>query len=67
MTFPINAKVRLLALKSMLSAKLYEDKIVFIDTEEITVPKTQVLEEIISPFRNDKLCFVTSSKVNENF
>jgi ribosomal protein L4 len=51
----------------MLSAKLYEDKIVFIDTEEITVPKTQVLEEIISPFRNDKLCFVTSSKVNENF
>jgi len=51
----------------MLSAKLYEDKIVFIDTEEISVHKTQVLEEIISPFRNDKLCFLTSSKINENF
>lgn len=51
----------------MLSAKLYEDKLIFIDSEEIELPKTQLLEEIISPFRNDKLCFLTSKEINENF
>jgi len=40
LTFPINAKVRLLALKSMLSAKLFEDKLVFIDSEALEMPKT---------------------------
>ena len=67
LTFPINAKVRLLALKSMLSAKLFEDKLVFIDSEALDLPKTQILEEIISPFKNDKLCFLTSANIDENF
>lgn len=38
--FPINNKVRLLALKTMLSARLYEDRLIFIDNEDIEHPKT---------------------------
>jgi large subunit ribosomal protein L4 len=63
----MNAKVRLLALKCMLSAKLFEEKIVFIDSEALEMPKTQLLETIISPFKKDKLCFLTSKSVDENF
>lgn len=43
----------------MLSAKLYEDKIILIDSEELEYPKTQYLEHILKPFQNDKLCIVT--------
>ncbi len=32
-TYPLNEKIRLLALKTILSARLYEEKIVLIDTE----------------------------------
>jgi len=67
LTFPMNNKVRLLALKTMLSAKLYEDKLIFIDSEQIELPKTQLLDEIISPFKKDKLCFLTSQDIDENF
>jgi large subunit ribosomal protein L4 len=63
----MNNKVRLLALKTMLSAKLYEDKLIFIDSEQIELPKTQLLDEIINPFKKDKLCFLTSQDIDENF
>lgn len=59
--FPINNKLRLLALKTMLSAKLYEDKLIFIDSEAIEYPKTTLLEAIVKPYGSDKLCFVTST------
>ena len=67
LTFPINAKVRLLALKCMLSAKLFEEKLVFIDSEALEFPKTQYLETIIAPFKNDKICFLTAKTLDENF
>jgi large subunit ribosomal protein L4 len=38
--FPINNKMRLLALKTLLSAKLFEDRLIFIDSEAIEYPKT---------------------------
>lgn len=38
--YPINNKQRLLALKIMLSAKLFEDKLIFVDSEELEYPKT---------------------------
>ena len=57
--FPINNKLRLLALKTMLSAKLYEEKLIFIDSEAIEYPKTTLLEAIVKPYGSDKLCFVT--------
>ena len=43
----------------MLSAKLYEDRLIFIDTEELDYPKTQFLESILKPFSQDKLCILT--------
>jgi len=43
----------------MLSAKLYEDKLIFIDSEAIEYPKTTLLEAIVKPYGSDKLCFVT--------
>ena len=52
----------------MLSAKLFEDKLVFIDSEQIDFAKTQILNEIINPFGNDKLCFVLpQDPENDNF
>lgn len=38
--YPINNKQRLLGLKIMLSAKLFEQKLIFIDSEELQYPKT---------------------------
>ena len=40
MTESINSKVRNKALKVMLSAKLYEDRIILIETEAIEYAKT---------------------------
>jgi len=50
----------------MLSAKLFEDKLIFVDTEELEYPKTQFLEAIVAPFKQDKLCFLTASEPNNN-
>ena len=48
--------------------KLYENKLIFVDTEELEYPKTQLLEAIIAPFRQDKICFLTGSEsANNNF
>lgn len=51
----------------MLSAKLYEDRLIFIDNEEIEFPKTQYLHEIVTPYGMDKLCFVTGGEPSHNF
>lgn len=52
----------------MLSAKLFEEKLIFVDTEELEYPKTQLLEAVVDPFKTDKLCFLTGSNpVNNNF
>ena len=49
--FPLNEKIRLQALKSLLSARLYEEKIIIIDTEKLEFPKTSYLNEIMAPFK----------------
>jgi hypothetical protein len=51
----------------MLSAKLFEEKLVFIDSEALEFPKTQYLEAIIAPFKNDKICFLTAKALDDNF
>lgn len=51
----------------MLSAKLYEDKVIFIDSEALDYPKTQLLEFILKPFSRDKICILTPhDPVNNN-
>jgi large subunit ribosomal protein L4 len=67
LTEKINGKLRLKAINIMLSAKLYEDRIILIDTEAIDFHKTKFLEEMLQPFMTDKLTFVTSFEPDENF
>lgn len=67
LAFPINNKVRLLAIKTMLSAKLFEERLVFIDSEELEYPKTTFLKQILEPYGFDKLTFLTGENVCGNF
>lgn len=66
-SFPINEKMRLMALKSLLSAKVFEEKIILIESESIPFAKTQFLNEIVSPYKLDKLLFLTSFESCNNF
>jgi ribosomal protein L4 len=50
-TYPLNEKVRLLALKTLLSARLFEEKLILIESESIDFGKTKFLNEIIAPFK----------------
>lgn len=50
-SFPINEKQRLFALKSLLSARLYEERIILIENEDIEFPKTKFLHEILAPYK----------------
>lgn len=65
--FPINNKLRLLALKTLLSAKLFEDKVVFVDTEKIEYPKTTFLQEIVQPYGRDRIVMLTPFDMDKNF
>lgn len=67
MTEKINGKLRLKAIDVMLSAKLYEDRIILLDSESIDYHKTKYLEEMLQPFLTDKLTFLTSFNPDENF
>ncbi len=49
-SFPMNNKLKLFGLKSLLSARLYDGKIIVIDSEELDYSKTKFLNEIIKPF-----------------
>ena len=51
----------------MLSAKLYEDRIILIEDEKLDYAKTQYLSEIVKPFGTDRLCFLTSFEQDPNF
>jgi ribosomal protein L4 len=59
--------MRLFALKSILSARLYEEKVILIDSEKIDYPKTKYLDVILEPFKQDKLLFITDFAIDENF
>lgn len=63
-SFPVNEKVRLLALKTLLSAKLYEERIILIDSEHLEFGKTKFLHEIIAPYKQDRLLFLTGFEVD---
>mmetsp|Transcript_5055 Transcript_5055/g.8619 ORF Transcript_5055/g.8619 Transcript_5055/m.8619 type:complete len:178 (-) Transcript_5055:24-557(-) len=51
----------------MLSAKLYENKIVIIETEKLQSYKTAFLDEILRPLKGDRLLFLTSFNPDKNF
>jgi large subunit ribosomal protein L4 len=66
-TYPLNEKVRLTGLKTLLSARLYEEKIILIDSESLEFAKTKFLNEIIKPFKTDRLLFLTGFESDKNF
>lgn len=67
LTEKLPAKIRLKALQIMLSAKLYEDKLIMIDSESIELAKTGYLNEIVKPFGIDRLLFLTPFDTDKNF
>ena len=67
LTEKINAKMRVKALQIMLAAKLYEDRIVLIETEMLKVLKTNYLANILKPYDTDKLTFLTSFNADDKF
>lgn len=67
LSHPVNEKLRLLGLKTMLAAKLYEERLILISSENIEYPKTQLLHQILAPMEIDKLTFLAKKDVDENF
>lgn len=67
LTEKINGKLRLKAIQIMLSAKLYEDRIVLLDSESIEYAKTKYLQEILKPYMSDKITFLTGFEADVNF
>jgi large subunit ribosomal protein L4 len=66
-TYPLNEKTRLIGLKTLLSARLYEEKIILIDSEKLDHAKTKYLNEIIAPFKEDKLLMLTGFECDKSF
>jgi len=51
----------------MLSAKLYEERIVLIESESIEHSKTKYLNEILKPYIGDRMTFLTEFDTDANF
>ena len=69
-SFPLNAKIKLKALYSLLSAKLAEGKIKIIDAENLEEPKTKILSKILTTHVSDEravFCIITSQQADNNF
>ena len=67
-TYEIPRKIRLQALKVMLSAKLAEGHIRIVDTEKVDAPKTKLVAEALKQFDSKyRILLVTSYDTDENF
>lgn len=51
----------------MLSAKLFEERIILIDSEAIDHHKTKYLNEVLKPYLGDRLTFLTQFDADANF
>jgi len=65
--FSLQKKVRRLALKTALSAKQAEGKLVIIDKAEAEAPKTSVLADRFRALGWDSVLIIGGATVNENF
>ena len=69
-SYHLNTKIKLNALKSLLTAKLVEGKIRIIDNESLSEGKTRILSKILSNFNKDEralYCIITSQESDVNF
>ena len=67
LTEKIPAKIRVKALQIMLAAKLYEERIVLIESEQIKFLKTNYLANVLKPYQTDRLTFLTGFTPDDNF
>ena len=63
--FPINKKVRLQAMKSLLTARLVESKIIVYNNTALESYKTKELAALLSPFGKSKLLILTAKSPNK--
>lgn len=62
------SKIRFLALKTLLSAKLAEGKIRIVDSEKIDEAKTRIVGKIMKQFdEKNNILIITSYKQDANF
>ena len=67
-SFNLNKKEKILALKSALSSKMSEDKIIFIDSFELNSHKTKTLSSKLIKFNFKSALFVYGDdQINDNF
>ncbi|KRX10531.1 Ribosomal protein L4 domain [Pseudocohnilembus persalinus] len=68
MRYPMNKKVRLQAILTMLSAKLAEGKLRIVDTEQIDMPKTKIVQQYIDNHdTQSRILFIHSYTPDQNF
>lgn len=65
--FPLNKKIRLLALKSSLTAKLVENKLIVIEKERYTTSHSAGFKEFFSFLKGNRALLVTGYEVNDAF
>ena len=69
-SYPLNTKVKISALKSLLSSKMVEGKIRIVDSESIDEPKTKILARTMKEHIADEravFCIMTSSNNDRDF
>jgi len=62
-SYHLNAKIKLVALKSLLSAKMVEGKIKIVTSENLAEAKTKILGKILEKYSSDDrtlFCIITS-------
>ena len=62
-SYPLNAKIKINALKALLSAKLAQGKIKIVDTEALSEGKTKHVAKVFDTHVRDErgiLCIITS-------
>lgn len=66
--YPLNKKIRLQALKVVLSAKLAEGKLRIIDTEKLDAPKTKEIATVINKMdKRSRILIVHPYDIDHNF
>ena len=65
-SYTINKKVRRLAFRSALSAKVAEDNMIILDELNFDAPKTKKMVELLKKFSAEKKALVVTDSRNEN-
>ena len=65
--YPLNKKVKWLALKSILSSRLYEGNLFLINSEDIQTSDPATLKAILEPYERENLLIVTGLETDINF